>query len=314
MDEDGTVKRKRFNTALFKQSGLLDQAEAVLQQAISANPDDTKALLRLGDIRRQKGDLSAALEAYERLCAIAPDNAAAAWLTAVLKGHNLPSVAPSGRRPAPFLRLKGFLTRTEQKRLFRVVSAAGRKRFHPAGVGGDEDNAEGTVDRNTRDAIVASGETRREVGPWFKPKLREVLPSAWARLGLEAIDQCRIEMDITAHLSGGHYKPHKDAGKGRHRNRKLSYVYYFHREPKRFSGGHLHLYDTALEAGEEESKGVVPYFRIEPIHNSLVLFPSHCLHEITTVECDTDDFMGGRFTVNGWVRPRSKDSAVAPTG
>ena len=314
MDEDGVVKQKRFNTALFKQSGLLDQAVAVLQRAISANPDDAKALLRLGDIHRQKGDLSAALEAYERLCAIAPDNAAAAWLTAVLKGDNLPSVAPPGRCPAPFLRLKGFLTRTEQKRLFRAVSAAGRERFHPAGVGGKEGNTEGVVDRNTRDAIVADGETRREVGPWFKPKLRDILPSAWARLGLEAIDQCRIEMDITAHLSDGHYKPHKDNGRGRYRNRRLSYVYYFHREPKRFSGGDLHLYDTAVEAGEEESKGVASYFRIEPLHNSLILFPSHCLHEITTVECDTDDFMSGRFTVNGWVRPRSEGSADAPNG
>lgn len=315
MHEDDVVKPRKFNIALFRQSGLLDQAEAVLQQAIAANPNDAKALFRLGDIHRQKGNFSAALEAYERLCAMEPDNAVAAWLTAILKGDNLPSIAPASLCPTPFLRLKGFLTHTEQERLFRVVSAAGRERFHAAGIVGDkgDKNIEGVVDRNARDAIVADGKTRREVRPWFRPKLRSILPSAWARLGLEAIDQYRIEMDITAHLSGGHYKPHRDSSEGHLYNRKLSYVYYFHREPKRFSGGDLHLYDKNEENEEAGSKGAFSYFRIEPLHNSLVLFPSHCFHEITTVECDTDDFMDGRFTVNGWVRRRKRDSAGAPT-
>ena len=310
MHEDDIVKPGRFNIALFRQSGLLDQAEAILQQAIAANPDDAKALFRLGDIHRQKGNFSAALEAYERLCAMKPDNVAAAWLTAILKGDNLPSVAPPSPCPTPFLRLKAFLTQTEQERLFRVVSAAGRERFHAAGIGGDKNN-EGVVDRNTRDAIVADGKTKREVGPWFRPKLRSILPSAWARLGLEAMDRYSIEMDITAHLSGGYYKPHKDGGGGtedRFRHRKLSYVYYFHREPKRFSGGDLYLYDTNEETEEAGSKGTFSCLRIEPLHNSLVLFPSHCFHEISTVECETDDFMDGRFTVNGWVRRRPEDS------
>lgn len=311
MNEDRTVKKTRVNAALLKRSGLFEQAEVVLRRAIEANPDDANALFRLGNIHRQNGDIAAALEAYERVCAIEPDNAAAAWLIAILKGDELPSVAPPGRRPAPFMQLKGFLTRTEQKRLFKVVSSAGRERFRPAGVGGNKDKPEGVVNRNTRDAIVAVGETRREVGPWFRPKLRSILPSAWARLGLEHIEQCRIEMDITAHLSGGYYKPHRDNGEGLYRERRLSYVYYFHREPKRFSGGDLHLYDGEVEEG---SGGVVSYFRIEPLHNSLVLFPSHYIHEITAVECDPDDFMSGRFTVNGWVRRRSEDSTDASTG
>ena len=47
------------------------------------------------------------------------------------------------------------------------------------------------------------------------------------------------------------------------------------------------------------------FTRIEPLDNSIVLFPSRSVHEVTLVECDPTDFGAGRFSVNSyvWTRP-----------
>ena len=56
--------------------------------------------------------------------------------------------------------------------------------------------------------------------------------------------------------------------------RRLSYVYYFHRQPRPFRGGDLLLYDTDRQAGNFEM-GV--FTRIEPLHNSIVFFSQRLL-------------------------------------
>ncbi len=38
--------------------------------------------------------------------------------------------------------------------------------------------------------------------------------------------------------------------------------------------------------------------RVEPQDNSVVLFPSRCVHEVTLLECDPTDFGTGHFSVN----------------
>ena len=64
------------------------------------------------------------------------------------------------------------------------------------------------------------------------------------------------------------------------------------------AGGDLLLHD-----------GVVAntHTRIEPLDNSIVLFPSHCVHEVTLVEGGPGDFGAGRFSVNGALRTRRTD-------
>ena len=54
------------------------------------------------------------------------------------------------------------------------------------------------------------------------------------------------------------------------------------------------------------------FTRIEPLDNSIVLFPSrilhrYILHEVTLVECDPGDFGAGRFSVDGALRRRRAD-------
>ena len=62
-------------------------------------------------------------------------------------------------------------------------------------------------------------------------------------------------------------------------------------------GGDLLLYDTDVTTDIYGSD----FTRLAPLDYSLVLFPSHCHHQISPVVCETTDFANGRFTLNGWL-------------
>ena len=280
-------------TALLRPGGLLDKAESVLRQRLVAYPHDAKALLRLGDILRQKGKLPAAIETYRHLHALNPDHATAAWMVSMLSGGRVRPAAPPSLRPCPFVRLTEFLTPAQRERLFMYILAR-RERFRPARL------IMNILDRRIRASLVADGQTNRAVRSQFGSKLRSVLPHVLARLRMEDLHR-HIQMNVTVHFGGGFYKRHRD-NDGKHPHsylRKLSYVYYLSRKPRRFAGGDLLLYDTDVEAGGASS---AVFSRIEPLDNSLVFFPSGAFHEVTPVACASQDFRDGRFTVNGWIR------------
>ena len=280
---------------------LFDRAEAALRRMLEVEPRNTAALARLGDIERRRGDFAAALTAYRNLLAVAPGDAEAAWLIAVLGGDRLPGGAVG--RAAPFVRLTDFLPPASRDRLLRDVLAASEQ-FDPARI---RFNARGNIlNREIRDALVLDEPTTRAIRSWFVPKLRVVLPDVLRRLRMEDLDPGRIETEVTVHLNGGFYAAHRDDGViGNARYRIVSCVYYFHRAPRPFVGGDLLLHDAgrAGRGGAADPGGA--FSRIEPLCNSIVFFPSGCLHEITPVACATE-FGDGRFTVQNWISRRAR--------
>ena len=105
---------------------------------------------------------------------------------------------------------------------------------------------------------------------------------------------------MTAHNDGDFFKVHRDSGDQETAARELTFVYYFHREPKGYTGGELLLFDPRLVDG-----GLVKadsFSVIEPRNNSMLFFPSRCDHEVLAVHCPSEKFADSRFTVNGWVR------------
>ena len=305
MQEGGAGTPGTHSAALLRGGGgLLDKAEAALQRALAADPHNAKALLRLGDVLRGKGSFPAALDAYQRLCALEPGNARAHWLSAILSGGPPPSAAPSGQRPAPFVLLQDFLPQPQQERLFELT-LAGSQGFTHTRVGSLK--GLGPVDLKFRTSLAADAQTSREVRPLVIPRLRSVLPCVLARLGVQGLDRYSIEMDVTVTLAGGFCRPHKDNANESHRRRKINYVYYFHRQPQPFSGGDLLIYDTDLATEDFDFKS---FLRVKPRHNSLIFFPSDYVHEITPVECASQDFADGRFTVNGWIWSRGESEGA----
>jgi Rps23 Pro-64 3,4-dihydroxylase Tpa1-like proline 4-hydroxylase len=131
-------------------------------------------------------------------------------------------------------------------------------------------------------------------------RMKSVLPQVLQRLGMEDFAVSRVETQITASSDGDFFRFHSDNGSDRVASRYLTFVYFFHREPRQFEGGELRMHDARLEDGVYVSDGT--YQTIAPRQNQIVFFPCELLHEITPVKCPSGSFADSRFTLNGWLR------------
>ncbi|MGB3534186.1 MAG: 2OG-Fe(II) oxygenase [Microcoleaceae cyanobacterium] len=139
----------------------------------------------------------------------------------------------------------------------------------------------------------------------MRQKLLKTLPDIVQKLNHPTFSVSQVEMQLTAHNDGCFYKIHNDSGSEKTATRVLTYVYYFHQQPKKFSGGELRIYETELKNGVATTNG--QYKTIEPKNNSIVFFDSRCKHEVMPVKCSSRKFEDGRFTLNGWLRRVEKN-------
>jgi SM-20-related protein len=126
-------------------------------------------------------------------------------------------------------------------------------------------------------------------------RIRCVLQKVLDRLGIEEFPVVRTEAQITASNDGDFFRPHTDSGQETVTSRCIAFVYFFHREPRQFSGGELRLHDPRGNAQTSSYQSIIPQ------HNQIVFFPCSVLHEITQVECQSQAFADSRFTLNGWL-------------
>jgi Rps23 Pro-64 3,4-dihydroxylase Tpa1-like proline 4-hydroxylase len=130
-------------------------------------------------------------------------------------------------------------------------------------------------------------------------RLQSCLPRVFQKLGLQSFWPTRAEVQITASNHADFFRCHSDNGHEELKSRELTFVYFFHREPKTFQGGELRLYDSQWDG--QAYVATENYRAIVPRQNQIVLFPSSLTHEITPVECPSKAFADSRFTVNGWL-------------
>jgi len=124
-------------------------------------------------------------------------------------------------------------------------------------------------------------------------RIEKAMPSVLRRLGMEQFGITNAEVQITASNDGDFFRGHTDDGDLRVASRQLTFVYFFHREPRQFDGGELRIYDSAPDRSS--------YQTIVPQQNRIVFFPCSVMHEITPVECPSKLFADSRFTLNGWL-------------
>jgi Rps23 Pro-64 3,4-dihydroxylase Tpa1-like proline 4-hydroxylase len=135
-------------------------------------------------------------------------------------------------------------------------------------------------------------------------RVRAVLPKVLEQLGMDEFPITRTEVQITASNDGDFFHAHSDNGQEVIGSRKMTFVYFFHREPSQFEGGELRLHDAGTTgdhssgAGRNQPGG---YQTIVPRQNQIVFFPCSTLHEITPVRCGSRAFADSRFTLNGWL-------------
>ncbi|MGD1703328.1 2OG-Fe(II) oxygenase [Dapis sp. BLCC M229] len=131
-------------------------------------------------------------------------------------------------------------------------------------------------------------------------RIKEIFPDVLNKLSIPAFSIAEIESQLTAHNDNNFYKIHNDNGSPDTATRVLTYVYYFYREPKAFTGGDLIIYDSQIQ-GKHYVKAET-FKTIEPTNNSIVFFLSRYMHEVLPVACPSQAFADSRFTINGWIR------------
>jgi hypothetical protein len=192
----------------------------------------------------------------------------------------------------PYVQIRDFLPQPELEELLDYVLSHTHK-FRPATVGNGD---RGFLNTNVRMAL-----TWGNLGPLDAPlqaRFRDALPFIMERAGIPAPPPDRLEVGLAAHGDGAFYRPHIDLVIGDQADkpssesgRVLSAVFYFHAEPKRFSGGELRLFRLGTESG---------FVDIEPFQNSLIAFHSWMRHEVRPVTVPSGEFRDYRFAINCW--------------
>lgn len=139
----------------------------------------------------------------------------------------------------------------------------------------------------------------------FTTRLKEVLSPVLVRLNQPGFALGDIEIQITASGDGDYFRMHKDGDNDS--TRELSFVYFFHQEPRRFSGGEFRIFGTQKSEGKYVPTDLSQ--TLSPRQDMIVFFPSRNEHEILPVRVPSRTFVDSRFTVNGWIHRKKNDEA-----
>lgn len=203
----------------------------------------------------------------------------------------------AGQRPAEprivrhaVAQLDGFLTDDECAWLREAVLAA-QGEFRSSWTNDD-------TTKDYRQSLVLNAPER--VVRLVVGKIRAVMPEVMTRLQLPPFPVGQIECQVTASTDGSYFRVHTDSGqRAVDAKRQLTYVYYFNRHPKGFTGGELRVCDDQIRNAKLARTDTFQV--IEPRNNSIVFFNAAVMHEVMPVHVASRDFRDSRFTVNGWV-------------
>jgi SM-20-related protein len=193
------------------------------------------------------------------------------------------------KQASPYLLAENFLDPALLQELLRFVADA-----EPGFV----DSTVSTSDTDYRRSKVLYEFPR--FSELFRTKMGSIAGDVAKRLGLAPFAVGDVECQMTAHNDGNYFKLHNDNGSPDTATRVLSYVFYFHNEPKAYTGGEFRMYHSRVENGAYHRGDFAA--DITPKNNSVLFFPSYCHHEVLPVHCASQRFADGRFTINGWVR------------
>jgi Rps23 Pro-64 3,4-dihydroxylase Tpa1-like proline 4-hydroxylase len=208
---------------------------------------------------------------------------------AAISASTLPDPSRFDPLTSRYLQLENFLTTTEHQLLLEYVFDRQAEFVSTLTSTGAE---------NYRESVVLYAFP--DFAALIHQRIQAILPEVLAHLGLPAFPIGQIEAQLTAHNDGNFYKIHNDNGSPDTATRELTYVYYFHQEPKAFSGGELVIYDSQKQ--DQHYVAAETHHIVDPLNNSIVFFLSRYMHEVLPVHCPSQQFADSRFTVNGWVR------------
>lgn len=266
---------------------LESRAPSMLHKAVQAHASLPAGPLAQAELLRRLGDLEGARLAAGRCLQLDPENARAQWLQASLSGRRL---APNPRFVSPSAQfvIDDFLPRDLHRKA--LAFALG----HDAALAPSTTGGPIKLDNWRRSQV----DREPAIGAEILPAITAAGEEAVRRFGLEPFEMVSREIQFTAHNEGDFYKVHRDWTPEDTDHRRLTFVYYLHRQPRGFDGGGLRLFDTSEDGGQFFEHA---YTKVQPTDNRLVFFPSYIWHEVEGVRCASGRYEDGRFTLNGWL-------------
>jgi hypothetical protein len=297
------VEKPRYNPEpMLVSSALLEKAEQVCRRRLANDPNNRTVLSSLAQICRKQGNLTEAAELYRRLTCLNPEDRQAGYTHAILAGTEVPT-GLTGIRPAPFVFMKDFVPRNFHEPMLPFALSV-EELLVPAMVGGTPH-----YNPNTRESLDLPG--RWPVKNFFGDYLREIIPEIARRLHVTPFEIGELEVKLRAYLDGHFFRMHMDSHSEEEtcKYRQVSYVYFFHKTPRAYTGGELLLFDTDVAVNRFTTDS---FTRIVPENNSIVFFPSACWHSVVPVSCPSKRFEDCRFVINGHVSKRAPRPAGEP--
>lgn len=196
----------------------------------------------------------------------------------------------------PYCLIENFLTEADAERVM-AHALAHEAEFRDSTVSHISSQGSFKTDYQLRRSRILDNVA--DVAPMIGRKLFETMPRVWPRLGMAPIAFRTMECQLSAHGDGDFFNTHTDNGLPDIAHRTMSYVYYVHRRPKQYTGGHLRLYKTVIHEGAHSAGDLV--VDIDPPYNGLMVFPSYIHHEVTPVRCSSAALADQRLTLNGWL-------------
>jgi Rps23 Pro-64 3,4-dihydroxylase Tpa1-like proline 4-hydroxylase len=173
---------------------------------------------------------------------------------------------PAEILPAHCVILEEFLPPQELERLIQDTLLR-ESEFHVSEVVSPGVNGGGTDFEHRRSRVLL--DIGRH-GAALATSVKACLPRILSKLGHDTFPVSRVEAQITASNDGDFFRWHNDNAHEEVASREITFVYFFHREPKKFHGGELRIYDSRWQDGYVPTEN---YRNIVPRQNQLVVFP-----------------------------------------
>jgi Rps23 Pro-64 3,4-dihydroxylase Tpa1-like proline 4-hydroxylase len=289
---------------LLVDTALLQQAETRCRQRVSNDPRNPAALRSLAEVCRKLGKVDEAAAAYAQLAEALPDDRDARYLHALFSGREHPP-SPSGVIAAPFVLLKNVIPAEFHRTLLPLVVSV-KDTLVPATVGNDEYRPD------SRESLDLPNPLQWDVTKRFRATLRRALPNLLPRLNVPAFEAGALEFKLRVYKDGHFFRTHSDvaAHVEDSRMRRVSFVYFFHKTPRPYTGGDLLLFDSDIAEGRFNTGC---FTRIVPEDNALVVFPSPYYHCVVPLRTATADFTDSRFVINGHLSARAARGTDQPS-
>ena len=284
---------------------LMAKARAPIEAQLAATPSDPALLERVANLCRTLGDLDAAARYFTKLDALAPGTVDAGRMARLMTGNLTPEDSRTTRPlPTPFFRRPAFLPTSDRDRIMAYALESEAK-FKPLSITANFRDGSQAQRRDTalRDQLGLS--KIPELRDVIEPHIQAILPRMISDLDLPEFEIREIHLSMSLTRNAGFGKPHRDDVNS---GAMISFLYYFHSQPKQFTGGDLMLYDRQVDPNAAVISEATRFVHAD---NLLVAFPCNAVHEITRVECPSPEFGHGRFAIAGFVlRAETQDQNV----